>query len=110
MEEILYWCRKVGCTMGETPILFENRRSGYSKIDKGEAVKALQIILQLGSAGSFTLIEAWLAHQRHELQGRARQGSCYDRPWFHPSVVANVVASNTFDLAGACVKSDFTTV
>ena len=48
MEEILYWCRKVGCTMGETPILFENRRSGYSKIDKGEAVKALQIILRLG--------------------------------------------------------------
>jgi dolichol-phosphate mannosyltransferase len=48
MEEILYWCRTVGCTMGETPIIFGNRRSGYSKINKGEAVKALQIILQLG--------------------------------------------------------------
>jgi dolichol-phosphate mannosyltransferase len=48
MEEILYWCRTVGCTMGETPILFENRRGGYSKINKGEAAKALQIILQLG--------------------------------------------------------------
>ena len=32
MEEILYWCRSVGCKFGETPILFENRRSGYSKI------------------------------------------------------------------------------
>jgi len=48
MEEILYWCRTVGCSMGETPILFENRRAGYSKINKAEAVKALQIILQLG--------------------------------------------------------------
>jgi dolichol-phosphate mannosyltransferase len=48
MEEILYWCRTVGCRFGETPILFENRRSGVSKINKGEAIKALQIILQLG--------------------------------------------------------------
>ena len=48
MEEILYWCRTVGCRFGETPILFENRRSGVSKINKGEAIKALQIILRLG--------------------------------------------------------------
>ena len=34
--------------MGETPILFENRRAGVSKINKGEAVAALRIILQLG--------------------------------------------------------------
>lgn len=53
MEEILYWCRTVGCTMGETPILFENRRSGYSKINKREAVKALQIILLLGLGRPF---------------------------------------------------------
>jgi dolichol-phosphate mannosyltransferase len=48
MEEILFWCRQAGCRMGETPILFENRRAGQSKINKSEAVKALQIILQLG--------------------------------------------------------------
>jgi dolichol-phosphate mannosyltransferase len=47
-EEILFWCRQVGCRMGETPILFENRRAGYSKINKGEAVDALRIILRLG--------------------------------------------------------------
>jgi dolichol-phosphate mannosyltransferase len=50
MEEILYWCKRVGCKMGETPIIFENRRSGYSKINKQEAIKALTIILQLGVA------------------------------------------------------------
>ena len=48
MEEILYWCRSVGCRFGETPILFENRRSGYSKINTREAIKALQIIFELG--------------------------------------------------------------
>lgn len=48
MEEILYWCRSVGCKMDETPILFENRRSGYSKINTREAIKALHIIFQLG--------------------------------------------------------------
>lgn len=48
MEEILYWCKTVGCRMGETPILFENRRAGTSKINSKEAIKALQIILELG--------------------------------------------------------------
>jgi dolichol-phosphate mannosyltransferase len=48
MEEILFWCRQVGCRMGETPILFENRRAGASKINMSEAIKALQIILRLG--------------------------------------------------------------
>lgn len=48
MEEILFWCRMVGCRIGETPILFENRRSGRSKINKAEAVRALEIIFRLG--------------------------------------------------------------
>jgi dolichol-phosphate mannosyltransferase len=48
MEEILFWCKVAGCRMGETPILFENRRAGVSKINTGEAVRALQIILALG--------------------------------------------------------------
>ena len=37
-EEILYWCRTVGCRIGETPVLFENRRAGVSKINKKEAM------------------------------------------------------------------------
>ena len=56
MEEILFWCRKVDCTFGETPILFENRRSGYSKINKMEAVKALQIIAELGVANALGMV------------------------------------------------------
>jgi dolichol-phosphate mannosyltransferase len=49
-EEILYWCKTVGCRVGETPILFENRRAGSSKINMREAVSALWILLQLGAA------------------------------------------------------------
>ncbi len=47
-EEILYWCKRVGCRIGETPIMFENRRSGASKINSREAAAALWILLQLG--------------------------------------------------------------
>jgi dolichol-phosphate mannosyltransferase len=49
-EEILYWCQSVGCRIGETPILFENRRAGVSKINKWEAISALWILFQLGVA------------------------------------------------------------
>ena len=56
MEEILFWCRMVGCRMGETPILFENRRTGRSKINKQEGLKALQIILQLGVARALGMV------------------------------------------------------
>jgi len=49
-EEVLFWCRMAGCRMAETPILFENRRAGHSKITGREAVDALRIILELGIA------------------------------------------------------------
>ena len=48
LEEILFLCRQTGCRMGETPILFENRRAGYSKINMREVVEALIVILRLG--------------------------------------------------------------
>ncbi len=48
LEEVLYHCRLVGCRIGETPILFENRRSGLSKINQSEAAKALFVIARLG--------------------------------------------------------------
>jgi dolichol-phosphate mannosyltransferase len=49
-EEILFWCQTVGCRIGETPILFENRRTGTSKINMGEAASALWTLFQLGLA------------------------------------------------------------
>jgi dolichol-phosphate mannosyltransferase len=47
-EEILYLCKQVGCTFGETPITLEDRRAGRSKLNKAEAVRSAAIIVQLG--------------------------------------------------------------
>lgn len=58
MEEILFWCRQAGCTFGETPIRFENRRAGVTKINKTEAVMALRIILALGVDRAFGRADA----------------------------------------------------
>jgi dolichol-phosphate mannosyltransferase len=49
-EEILFWCQAVGCRIGETPIVFKDRRAGTSKINMREAASALYILLQLGVA------------------------------------------------------------
>lgn len=46
-EEILYRCRQIGCRFGETPIVFEDRRSGISKIGLRESLAAGWIILRL---------------------------------------------------------------
>lgn len=47
-EEILYRCRRVGCTFEETPIVFEDRRYGQSKINRKEVFAALWVIFRLG--------------------------------------------------------------
>lgn len=52
-EEILYRCRRVGCTFEETPIIFEERRHGYSKINWREVVAALWVIFWLGLESLF---------------------------------------------------------
>ena len=45
-EEFLHHCKRVGCRIGETPIVFENRRHGESKISAVESVKALWCLLR----------------------------------------------------------------
>jgi dolichol-phosphate mannosyltransferase len=47
-EEILYRCRRVGCRFEETPIVFEDRRLGLSKINYKETLAALWVIFRLG--------------------------------------------------------------
>ncbi|HAW32500.1 polyprenol monophosphomannose synthase [Gimesia maris] len=47
-EEILYRCRRVGCTFKEVPFTFEERRFGSSKINLREAFSALWVMLVLG--------------------------------------------------------------
>ncbi len=54
-QEVLYRCRKAGCKIGETPIIFENRRAGKSKVNLAEAVRSLAMILRIGIPAFFGL-------------------------------------------------------
>ena len=47
-EEMLYRCIRVGCQIQETPILFEDRIVGQSKINVKEIVRALRDLFLLG--------------------------------------------------------------
>jgi len=47
-QEVLYRCHQAGCKLGETPIMFENRKFGKSKVSLKESVRSLSTILLLG--------------------------------------------------------------
>ncbi len=49
-EELLYRCFKAGCRIGETPIIFEDRRAGLSKVNGREAFHSMSILVILGLA------------------------------------------------------------
>jgi dolichol-phosphate mannosyltransferase len=57
-QEMLYRCKLAGCTLGETPIIFENRRAGKSKVNMKEAARSMATIVYLG-------IRALLGIERH---------------------------------------------
>jgi dolichol-phosphate mannosyltransferase len=54
-QEVLYRCQRVGCRIGETPIVFENRRVGVSKVNRHEAIRSLAVLLALGLKAFFGL-------------------------------------------------------
>ena len=47
-QEVLFRCLRAGCRIGETPIIFENRRAGSSKVNPREAVRSMSVILWVG--------------------------------------------------------------
>jgi len=46
-EEILYMCRRIGCRFEETPITFEERRSGHSKMSSDIVREAIRVVWKL---------------------------------------------------------------
>jgi dolichol-phosphate mannosyltransferase len=52
-EEVLYRCRQANSKIGETPIIFEDRRAGSSKVDPREVVRSLAVIVFLGLQAMF---------------------------------------------------------
>ena len=47
-QEVLFRCRKAGCRIGETPIIFENRRAGASKVNPKEMIRSISVLLWIG--------------------------------------------------------------
>jgi dolichol-phosphate mannosyltransferase len=64
-EEVLYRCRQAGCTIGETPIIFEDRRAGTSKVDPREAARSLLVIVSLGLQAMFGFDQKHSTPRRH---------------------------------------------
>jgi dolichol-phosphate mannosyltransferase len=52
-QEMLWRCHQVGCKIAETPIFFENRRAGKSKVNPAEAIRSMGVILMLGIGAFF---------------------------------------------------------
>ena len=50
-EEFLYRCARNNCSIVETPIIFEDRIVGQSKINIGEVVRSLRDLFLLGLEG-----------------------------------------------------------
>lgn len=46
-QEFLYYCRRAGCSIGETPIVFEDRRAGASKVNLREVARSLVTLVCL---------------------------------------------------------------
>jgi dolichol-phosphate mannosyltransferase len=52
-EEVLYRCHKAGFRVGETPIIFEDRRAGSSKVDPREVGRSMGVLVLLGLKAMF---------------------------------------------------------
>jgi len=47
-QEVLFRCHIAGAKLGESPIIFENRRAGKSKVNTKEALRSIAMILWFG--------------------------------------------------------------
>jgi dolichol-phosphate mannosyltransferase len=47
-QEVLFRCLQAGCRIGETPIIFENRKAGVSKVNLRESMRSLSMLGWLG--------------------------------------------------------------
>jgi len=54
-QEMLYRCRQAGARIGETPIVFADRRAGSSKVNPREVVRSLSVLCFLGVHAFFGL-------------------------------------------------------
>jgi glycosyltransferase involved in cell wall biosynthesis len=75
--EMLYKCQRMGYRIGETPITFENRHRGDSKISQAEIFKAMYTVLRLAAARTVFRRRARLhspPHSAHEADRATERG------------------------------------
>jgi dolichol-phosphate mannosyltransferase len=65
--EMMYRCQRLGYTFGETPILFENRYQGDSKISQWEIYKAMATVMRLG----MSRLLFWRSAERYGARARS---------------------------------------
>ena len=70
--ELMFRCQRLGYTFGETPILFENRRQGKSKISQVEIYKAMLTVLRLG----ISRLLFWRSAERYGKRAAGAQSGC----------------------------------
>ena len=54
-QEVLFRCHAAGSRLGESPIVFENRRAGASKVNAREAIRSMSMIVYIGLRNFFGL-------------------------------------------------------
>ncbi|MCX7700173.1 MAG: polyprenol monophosphomannose synthase [Gemmataceae bacterium] len=62
-QELLWRCYEAGCQLGETPIIFENRRAGRSKVNWYEAMRSLSMLIWLGLGHRFRRLAKALGYR-----------------------------------------------
>jgi dolichol-phosphate mannosyltransferase len=65
-QEMLFRCHLAGARIGETPIIFDNRKFGKSKVSLKETVRSISKILYLGSRAMLGL-DKEAARRKREL-------------------------------------------
>ena len=73
-QEMLYRCHLAGARIGETPIIFDNRKFGKSKVSPKESVRSISKIFYLGMRALFGLDKE--AARRKRAQAENEEQSC----------------------------------
>lgn len=78
LVEMLYRCHVRGYSVGEVPIIFQNRLRGASKISRMEIIKAIYTVLRLRWQG--LPWDTWVAmYHRREAARKPKKGNAHGR-------------------------------
>ncbi len=68
-QEMLYRCHMAGAELGETPIVFDNRKFGKSKVSLKETVRSISKIFYLGMRSVFGIDKRAARERKHATRG-----------------------------------------